>query len=136
MNSRRNSSLGIPLGPTPSEKEKESTPEDQGIYRRDSNQSWPSRHSSRTSYISQSTSGSSDSIAWGLANPLAHIDRDELFMRIEAFAEEKGLLDIVDELKKGALVAQNPRSMSTSSQKSSLMCYLRLTLNIYSSWQL
>ncbi|PYI11886.1 hypothetical protein BO78DRAFT_402654 [Aspergillus sclerotiicarbonarius CBS 121057] len=45
-----------------------------------------------------------------LKNPLASLTRDELFRDVESFAREKNLEHIVDELKKGALVAQDPKS--------------------------
>ena len=43
-----------------------------------------------------------------IQNPLHGIPRDTLFSQVEDFAREKDLLDIVDDLKKGALLAQNP----------------------------
>jgi len=43
-----------------------------------------------------------------IANPLADIPHDLLMEDVEQFAEEKQLTDIVDLLKKGALVAQDP----------------------------
>ena len=43
-------------------------------------------------------------------NPLASLTRDELFRDVELFAREKNLEHIVDELKRGALVAQDPKS--------------------------
>ncbi|KAI1906800.1 hypothetical protein LOZ12_000944 [Ophidiomyces ophidiicola] len=48
-----------------------------------------------------------------LRNPLSGLSRDELFRDVEEFAEEKGLVDILDDLKKGALVAQDPKSFET-----------------------
>ncbi|KAI1930140.1 hypothetical protein LOZ58_003233 [Ophidiomyces ophidiicola] len=48
-----------------------------------------------------------------LRNPLSGFSRDELFRDVEEFAEEKGLVDILDDLKKGALVAQDPKSFET-----------------------
>lgn len=44
-----------------------------------------------------------------IRNPLAGIAKDDLFHQVESFAEQKDLGDIVDDLKKGALVAQNPK---------------------------
>ncbi|CDS01785.1 hypothetical protein, partial [Sporisorium scitamineum] len=41
-------------------------------------------------------------------NPLAGIPKDELLRNVEAFAQEKGLTDAVEMLKKGALLAQRP----------------------------
>ena len=43
-----------------------------------------------------------------ISNPLASIPRDMLLRDVENFAAENGLTDIVGDLKKGALVAQNP----------------------------
>ena len=44
-----------------------------------------------------------------IQNPLHGIPRDKLLTQVEEFAREKDLLDVVDLLKKGALLAQNPR---------------------------
>ena len=43
-----------------------------------------------------------------VSNPLADIPRDLLMQDVEDFAKEHDLQDIVLDLKKGALVAQNP----------------------------
>jgi hypothetical protein len=43
-----------------------------------------------------------------LANPLQGIPREQLLREVDAFAEEKDLKHITNELRKGALVAQNP----------------------------
>lgn len=43
-----------------------------------------------------------------LANPLRGIPHDRLMMDVEMFAHERGLTHILPELKKGALVAQDP----------------------------
>ncbi|KAB8070594.1 hypothetical protein BDV29DRAFT_160301 [Aspergillus leporis] len=45
-----------------------------------------------------------------LKNPLAGLSREELYLDIEEFTQEKNLGDIVELLKRGALVAQDPRS--------------------------
>ncbi|KMU84012.1 myo-inositol transporter 2 [Coccidioides immitis H538.4] len=45
-----------------------------------------------------------------LRNPLSGMTKDELFRDVETFALEKGLMDVVDDLKKGALIAQDPKS--------------------------
>jgi hypothetical protein len=44
-----------------------------------------------------------------LKNPLSGIPRDHLMRDVETFANEKGLNEHVEDLKKGALVAQNPK---------------------------
>ncbi|CBQ73436.1 conserved hypothetical protein [Sporisorium reilianum SRZ2] len=41
-------------------------------------------------------------------NPLAGISKAQLLRNVEAFAQEKGLMDDVEMLKKGALLAQRP----------------------------
>ncbi|EOD52051.1 putative sugar transporter protein [Neofusicoccum parvum UCRNP2] len=43
-----------------------------------------------------------------VANPLADIPYETLMRDVEEFAQEKGLEDMTENLKKGALVAQNP----------------------------
>lgn len=43
-----------------------------------------------------------------ISNPLADIPYDTLMRDVEQFAQEKELTDMVDLLKKGALVAQDP----------------------------
>lgn len=43
-----------------------------------------------------------------IKNPLKGIPRDELMRHVEAFAYEKGLVDHIPLLRKGALVAQDP----------------------------
>ena len=43
-----------------------------------------------------------------VSNPLADIPRNELMRDVEAFAQEKGLTDQIENLKKGALIAQEP----------------------------
>ncbi|PGH12401.1 hypothetical protein AJ80_06708 [Polytolypa hystricis UAMH7299] len=48
-----------------------------------------------------------------LRNPLVGLSREELFRDVEEFAQEKNLTHIVDELKKGALVAQDPKAFET-----------------------
>ena len=44
----------------------------------------------------------------GIDNPLYGIPREELMRRVHEFAEEKGLMDDLDLLQKGALIAQRP----------------------------
>lgn len=44
-----------------------------------------------------------------LKNPLARLTREQLLSDVEAFAREKDLEYILDDLRKGALVAQDPR---------------------------
>lgn len=41
-------------------------------------------------------------------NPLAGISKPQLMRDVEAFAQEKGLMDSLPELQKGALIAQDP----------------------------
>lgn len=43
-----------------------------------------------------------------VANPLEGIPQDELFRDVEHFAQDKGLTEHVELLKKGALIAQDP----------------------------
>ncbi|KAK5166150.1 uncharacterized protein LTR77_008411 [Saxophila tyrrhenica] len=45
-----------------------------------------------------------------ISNPLSDTKMDDLMQDIELFTEEKGLLDALDLLKRGALVAQDPAS--------------------------
>lgn len=47
-----------------------------------------------------------------LKNPLYGIPKEDLMRDVEAFAKEKGLEDITDMLKKGALVAQDPKRVN------------------------
>ncbi|EGN94788.1 hypothetical protein SERLA73DRAFT_114233 [Serpula lacrymans var. lacrymans S7.3] len=46
-----------------------------------------------------------------LTNPLRGIPYNQLMTDVEIFAQERGLEDIIDELKKGALVAQDPAAL-------------------------
>lgn len=46
-------------------------------------------------------------------NPLAGLTKEELMEDVEAFAREKDLEHIVDDLKKGALVAQDPKAFES-----------------------
>lgn len=48
-----------------------------------------------------------------LRNPLSGFSREELLRDVEKFALEKGLTHILDELKKGALIAQDPRAFDS-----------------------
>lgn len=43
-----------------------------------------------------------------LSNPLRGIPRDRLLSEVEIFARERGLTHILPDLRKGALVAQDP----------------------------
>ncbi|AEO60112.1 hypothetical protein MYCTH_2308979 [Thermothelomyces thermophilus ATCC 42464] len=45
-----------------------------------------------------------------IKNPLEGIPRDELMSRVHIFAEEKGLTEHIELLRKGALVAQDPEN--------------------------
>ncbi|KAL2194088.1 hypothetical protein P885DRAFT_71652 [Corynascus similis CBS 632.67] len=45
-----------------------------------------------------------------IKNPLEGLSRDELMSRVHVFAEEKGLTEHIDVLRKGALVAQDPEN--------------------------
>jgi len=44
-----------------------------------------------------------------LKNPLSGFSKEELMEDVERFAKEKGLEDILDLLRKGALIAQDPK---------------------------
>ena len=48
-----------------------------------------------------------------LKNPLTKIPREQLVEDVEAFAHEKGLTKHLEDLKKGALVAQNPKAFES-----------------------
>jgi len=48
-----------------------------------------------------------------LKNPLAGFTKQELFDDVEQFAREKDLMHAIDELKKGALIAQSPKDYET-----------------------
>ncbi|EKD13455.1 MFS myo-inositol transporter [Drepanopeziza brunnea f. sp. 'multigermtubi' MB_m1] len=52
-------------------------------------------------------------IALKLKNPLAGMTREELLLDVEAFAREKELEDVLPLLKKGALVAQAPKTFES-----------------------
>jgi hypothetical protein len=43
-----------------------------------------------------------------LRNPLAGLNKTQLMVEVEEFAKEKDLVHALEDLKKGALVAQNP----------------------------
>lgn len=47
-----------------------------------------------------------------LSNPLRGMPHDRLMADVEFFAQERGLTHLLPELKKGALVAQDPTCMS------------------------
>lgn len=51
-------------------------------------------------------------------NPLAGLTKDELLADVEAFAQEKNLGHILDDLKRGALVAQDPKRFESLSELS------------------
>lgn len=51
-------------------------------------------------------------------NPLSGLTKEELFSDVEAFARDKNLEHILDDLKRGALVAQDPRSFESLSELS------------------
>lgn len=59
-----------------------------------------------------------------VSNPLEGISHDDLMQDVEHFAQEKGLVEHVSVLKKGALVAQDPSSFEsldlTEEEKESL----------------
>ena len=46
-------------------------------------------------------------------NPLASLSKEQLLADVEAFAQEKELEFILDDLKKGALVAQDPKAFES-----------------------
>ena len=51
-------------------------------------------------------------------NPLAGLTKEELLADVEAFALEKNLQHAVDDLKRGALVAQDPKRFESLSELS------------------
>jgi len=53
-----------------------------------------------------------------LRNPLAGLSKDELFRDVEQFAAEKGLIDIMELLKNGALAAQSPKDFENIAELS------------------
>jgi hypothetical protein len=60
-----------------------------------------------------------------LKNLLTGIPRDQLMQDVDTFAHEKGLVEHLEDLRKGALVAQNPKMFEsmpelTGEDKSSL----------------
>lgn len=48
-----------------------------------------------------------------LRNPLVGLSKRDLMRDVEDFAKEKDLMDALDDLKKGALVSQNPTMFET-----------------------
>jgi len=48
-----------------------------------------------------------------LKNPLAAFTKQELFDDVEQFAREKDLMHAIEDLRKGALVAQRPKDFET-----------------------
>ena len=48
-----------------------------------------------------------------LRNPLSGILKPQLMADVEAFAADKGLMDALPELKKGALIAQDPTAFES-----------------------
>lgn len=73
--------------------------------------------SSGTSGKASQLSGSSgkESVASTSSNPLAPIAQEQLLEDAENFARTHGLLEYVDVIKKGALVAQNPSGFESIS---------------------
>ena len=55
-----------------------------------------------------SVAAMNDNATGEIRNPLAGIPREELLEDVQAFAERNGMLEEVELLRKGALVAQNP----------------------------
>lgn len=51
-----------------------------------------------------------------IQNPLSHLSDSDLMADVEEFAEANDLNDILDELKKGALVARDPSNFESMSQ--------------------
>lgn len=51
-------------------------------------------------------------------NPLAGLTKEELLADVEAFAQEKNLQHALDDLKRGALVAQDPKRFESLSELS------------------
>jgi len=55
-----------------------------------------------------SVAAMNDNATGEIRNPLAGIPREELLEDVQAFAERNGMLEEVELLRKGALVAQRP----------------------------
>lgn len=53
-----------------------------------------------------------------IRNPLADFTKEELFADVESFAQEKDLMFAIEDLKKGALIAQDPTSLEEFSELS------------------
>lgn len=51
-----------------------------------------------------------------LKNPLAGLSKEELLADVDAFAREKGLEDALEDLKKGALISQDPKAFESLSE--------------------
>ena len=62
--------------------------------------------------VSANTNGQTN-IPGRVSNPLIGVPRDTLMRDVEDFAREHDLEDIVEHLKKGALVAQSPNDFDT-----------------------
>ncbi|KAJ7463227.1 hypothetical protein FB451DRAFT_463887 [Mycena latifolia] len=69
-------------------------------------------HSRRSSHVDPSLKALTSANA-KLANPLRGIPREQLIREVDQFAEEKGLKHISAELRKGALVAQDPTAFES-----------------------
>lgn len=48
-----------------------------------------------------------------MRNPLSGMTQEELYADVQAFAVEKDLEDIVEDLRRGALIAQDPKHFET-----------------------
>lgn len=49
-----------------------------------------------------------ENVTGEIKNPLVGIDREDLLADVEKFAERHDLMDHIELLRKGALIAQNP----------------------------
>ncbi|KAK5135943.1 hypothetical protein LTR08_004401 [Meristemomyces frigidus] len=77
------------------------------VYNKDSGEQETRRHSVVDSVnLNQNLSAK-------VSNPLADIPYEDLMHDVELFAEDKGMMDKVDLLKRGALVAQNPANFES-----------------------
>ena len=47
-------------------------------------------------------------------NPLAHIDEEQLMLDVEHFCKKHGLLECVNDIKKGAKISKDPESVPSA----------------------
>jgi hypothetical protein len=67
------------------------------------------RHWSRDVVPKTKGAGAPVATTTKLKNPLSGLTREQLFKEIEQFAREKDMEEILPELKKGALISQDPK---------------------------